>query len=320
MPIVPAAILFDLGRGGSWLHHPGAGRRRRGLPGRRRRAGGPGPGRRRHRGADRAACAAGWARHPRCSASGATVGALVVVNAVGAAFGADGRLLAAHLAPGDDLPAPDAARVAAYWAAVAEETERLRAGTATTLAVVATDVTLTKAGCQKLAGVAHDGFARALSPVHTAYDGDTVFALATGARPAVTGIDEVELQTAAADCVSLAIVRAVLAATSVDRTADGGVALPSYRDALVGDGLGSAGVVRRLDGHLDVVRVALLAAPAGGDPDEPALRLELGDRCARRRRTSTGAGRRRAGGRPRRAGRGRRPGPRCPRARSCRRW
>ena len=68
--------------------------------------------------------------------------------------------------------------------------------------------------------------------MHTAYDGDTVFALATGARPEVAGVDEVELQTAAADCVSLAIVRAVLAATSVDRTADGGVALPSYRDAI----------------------------------------------------------------------------------------
>jgi len=52
--------------------------------------------------------------------------------------------------------------------------------------------------------------------------------------PPVTGLDEVELQTAAADCVSVAIVRAVLSATSVDRTADGGVALPSYRDALVG--------------------------------------------------------------------------------------
>ena len=69
--------------------------------------------------------------------------------------------------------------------------------------------------------------------VAVAVDGDTAFALATGARAAVTGIDEVELQTAAADCVSLAVVRAVLAATSVDRTADGGLALPSYRDALV---------------------------------------------------------------------------------------
>ena len=129
------------------------------------------------------------------------MGALVVVNAVGAAFGPTGGCSRRHLAIGEDLPTPDAGRVAAHWAAVANETERLRAGSATTLAVVATDVTLTKAGCQKLAGVGHDGLARALSPVHTAYDGDTVFALATGERPAVTGVDEVELQTAAADCV-----------------------------------------------------------------------------------------------------------------------
>jgi L-aminopeptidase/D-esterase-like protein len=86
--------------------------------------------------------------------------------------------------------------------------------------------------------VAHDGLARALSPVHTAYDGDTVFALATNDRPAATGLDEVELQTAAADCVARAILRAVLAATSVDRTADGGVALQSYRDSLTAPGPG----------------------------------------------------------------------------------
>jgi putative pantetheine hydrolase len=233
VPIVPAAILFDLGRGGPWLHHPSPAD---GAPAYRSAAGGPvaqgsvGAG----TGARTGGLRGGVGTASVVLACGATVGALVVVNAVGAAFGTDGRLLAAHLAVAEDLPTPDAGRAAAYWAAVAEETEQLRAGTATTLAVVATDATLTKAGCQKLAGVAHDGFARALSPVHTAYDGDTVFALATGGRPGVSGIDEVELQTAAADCVSLAIVRAVLAATSVDRTADGGVALPSYRDALVG--------------------------------------------------------------------------------------
>lgn len=231
VPIVPAAILFDLGRGGPWLHHPSAADGARAY---RAATAGPvpvgsvGAG----TGARTGGLRGGVGTASAVVASGATVGALVAVNAVGAPFGRDGRLLAAHLAAGDDLPEPGAGRVAAYWAAVAEETERLRAGTATTLAVVATDATLTKAGCQKLAGVAHDGFARALSPVHTAYDGDTVFALATGARPAVTGIDEVELQTAAADCVAVAIVRAVLAATSVDRTADGGVALASYRDAL----------------------------------------------------------------------------------------
>ena len=233
VPVVPAAILFDLGRGGPWLNHPGPADGARAY---RDAAGGPvaqgavGAG----AGARTGGLRGGVGTASAVLASGATVGALVVVNAVGAPFGADGRLLAAHLASGTDLPTPDAARVAAHWAAVAEESERLRAGTATTLAVVATDAALTKAGCQKLAGVAHDGFARALSPVHTAYDGDTVFTLATGAGPEVAGVDEVELQTAAADCVSLAIVRAVLAATSVDRTADGGVALRSYRDALIG--------------------------------------------------------------------------------------
>ena len=234
VPIVPAAILFDLGRGGSWLHHPDAtdgGAAFASAEAGPVAEGAVGAG----TGARTGGLRGGVGTASAVLTSGATVGALVVVNSVGAAFGADGLLHARHLAVGEDLPTPDPGRVAGYWAAVAEETERLRAGTATTLAVVATDVALSKAGCQKLAGVGQDGLARALSPVHTAFDGDTVFALATGERPGVTSIDEVELQTAAADCVARAIVRAVLAATSVDRTTDGGVALPSYRDALVGD-------------------------------------------------------------------------------------
>ncbi len=231
VPIVPAAILFDLGRGGSWLHHPGPAD---GAAAYRTATGGPvaegsvGAG----TGARAGGLRGGAGTASAVLASGATVAALVVVNAVGAPFGDDGRLLAAHLAPEVDLPEPDAGLVAAHRSARAAEAEQLRVGTATTLAVVATDATLTKAGCQQLAGVAHDGFARALSPVHTAYDGDTVFALATGARPGVAGVDEVELQTAAADCVAIAIVRGVLAATSVDRTPGGGAALRSYRDAL----------------------------------------------------------------------------------------
>ena len=59
VPIVPAAILFDLGRGGSWLHHPGRGRRRRRLPVGRSRTRGPGLGRCRHRGAHRGAARRG---------------------------------------------------------------------------------------------------------------------------------------------------------------------------------------------------------------------------------------------------------------------
>ena len=233
VPIVPAAILFDLGRGGAWLNHPGPGDGAAALGAASAgpvAQGGVGAG----TGARTGGLRGGVGTASQVLSSGVTVGALVVVNAVGEPFGPDGRLLAAHLAADLALPTPDAGLVEAYRAARAAQVEALRAGTATTLAVVATDATLTKAGCGKLAQVAHDGFARALSPVHTAFDGDTVFALATGTRPGVEGLDEVELQTAAADCVARAIVRGVLAATSVDRTADGGVALASYRDAIVG--------------------------------------------------------------------------------------
>jgi L-aminopeptidase/D-esterase-like protein len=237
VPIVPAAILFDLGRGGAWLNHPGPADGASALA-----AASTGPVAQGAVGAGTGARTAGLrggvGTASEVLSSGVTVGALVVVNAVGEPFGPDGHLLAAHLTAGDDLPTPDAGRVAAYRAARAAEVEVLRAGTATTLAVVTTDATLTKAGCSRLAAVAHDGFARALSPVHTAFDGDTVFALATGTRPGVEGIDEVELQTAAADCVARAIMRGVLAATSVDRTADGGTALASYRDAIVGPSAG----------------------------------------------------------------------------------
>jgi L-aminopeptidase/D-esterase-like protein len=108
----------------------------------------------------------------------------------------------------------------------------------TTLVVVATDVTLTKAQARKLAGVAHDGLARAVRPAHLMVDGDTVFALATGERPlpspvagveAASGFDE--LLGAGADVVTRAVVSAVLAAETVD-TPD--AVIPAYRD-LYGD-------------------------------------------------------------------------------------
>ena len=67
--------------------------------------------------------------------------------------------------------------------------------------------------------------------MHTLFDGDTLFALATGDRPAPDPIEQTLLMEAGADCVARAIVHALLAATSVDRTADGGVALRSWSDA-----------------------------------------------------------------------------------------
>lgn len=237
VPIVPAAIVFDLGRGGAWRHHPGAHDGRAAYL-----AASDGPVDEGGVGAGTGARAGGLKGGVGTASAvlpdGTTVGALVVVNAVGSPLAADGTLLAAPLLTDEEratLPAPDPARVAGYWDERAAETAALRAGTATTIGVVATDATLAKAGCGMLARVAHDGLARALSPVHTAFDGDTIFALATGSRPAPDPFVLVALQTEAARCISRAIAHAILAAQSVDRTADGGAHLLSYRDAITAD-------------------------------------------------------------------------------------
>lgn len=238
VPIVPAAIVFDLGRAGHWRHHPGPDD---GAAAYLAATDGPQPEGPLGAGTG---CRAGGLRGGVGTASavldrGVTVGALVVVNAAGDAVGPDGRLLGEPWCIDgelDDLPDPDSAAAQAYWERRAAELEALRAGRATTLAVIATDATLTKAGCRRLATVAHDGLARALSPVHTAFDGDTVFGLATGAVAAPDGVDLVALHDAAARCVTRAIVRAVAAGTSVDRTGDGGLATPSWREAMAAAG------------------------------------------------------------------------------------
>jgi putative pantetheine hydrolase len=234
VPIVPAAILFDLGRAGTWRHHPGPAE---GAAAYSTADGGPvtcgavGAG----TGARAGGLHGGVGTASAVLDSGLTVGALVAVNAVGSPVAPDGTLLGAAWGLDDefaDLPTPDPAAARAYWAARREEAEAMRAGRATTLVVVATDAALGKAGCRRLATVSHDGLARAVSPVHTPFDGDTVFALATGAGASPEGLDLVDLHDAAARCVTRAVVRALLASTSVDRSADGGLVAPSWRDAL----------------------------------------------------------------------------------------
>ncbi|UCC64453.1 MAG: P1 family peptidase [Anaerolineae bacterium] len=94
----------------------------------------------------------------------------------------------------------------------------------TTLAVVATDAYLTKEGANKVAQMAHDGLARAIRPVHTMFDGDTVFALATGAPPRKGSADDPSVVgTVAAEILAQAIVRAAEQAKSL-----GGI--PAARD------------------------------------------------------------------------------------------
>ena len=84
----------------------------------------------------------------------------------------------------------------------------------TVIAVVATDAALDKAGAQRLAEAAHDGIARAVYPAHTPFDGDLVFAAATGARPlgANLALELAALGHAAAHCLARAIARGVHAA------------------------------------------------------------------------------------------------------------
>ncbi|EWT02663.1 hydrolase [Intrasporangium oryzae NRRL B-24470] len=235
VPIVPAAILFDLGRGGAWGHRPRAEDGRAAYVAATSEGvaqGNVGAG----TGAKAGGLKGGIGSASVVLDSGVTVAALVAVNAVGSpidpatgrpyavGLGLDGEFAHVGEPSGADLEAARERRAAQPGPSAGP-------GLATTIGVVATDATLTKAQCQKLAGVGHDGLARALKPVHTLFDGDTLFALATGGRPAPDPIELTILMEAGADCVARAIVHAILAAESVDRSADEGVVLRSWRDA-----------------------------------------------------------------------------------------
>jgi L-aminopeptidase/D-esterase-like protein len=148
---------------------------------------------------------------------GVIVGALVAVNAVGDVRDpADGAIVAgARDRPNGRLLVDTANALLTGQG----ELGRFAAPQHTTIGVVATDARLTKPECAKLASLAMTGFARALCPPHTAFDGDTLFALSVGDTPA----DITRLGLAAADAVAQAIVRGVRAATSLP-------GLPAARD------------------------------------------------------------------------------------------
>ncbi|MBW0137822.1 P1 family peptidase [Pseudonocardia abyssalis] len=213
VPIVPGAVLFDLGRGGDFAARPDAA-----LGAAAYDDASDGPVRQGAVGAGTGAVAGGLKGGVGTASvvldGGATVAALVVLNAVGSALDpATGVPLALRLGlPGEfpEITVDETAR-----AVLREPRRPPEPGTATTLVVVATDVELDKAGCRRLATMGHDGLARAVSPVHTIMDGDVVFGLSTAARPAAGPPEIFALQAAAADVVSRATVHAVLAAESV---------------------------------------------------------------------------------------------------------
>ncbi len=228
-PIVPGAIVFDLANGGDkdWGETPPY--RALGIAAMESAAedfalGNAGAG----LGATAGIYKGGTGSASAVTGDGFTVGALAIVNAVGSPLipGTDvfwahpfehgnefgGRRLREPLV-GIDLDLP------------ADMKGAPRPGANTTIAIVATDAELTRVELKRIAIMAADGFARALRPVHAPFDGDTVFALATGKRPLgdVRPRDVTRLGSLAADCLARAIARGVYEAETLAH-------MRSYRD------------------------------------------------------------------------------------------
>lgn len=216
VPIVPAAILFDLsfpGRRMSGAEPPYRvlGRRAVEAAGKEFAQGNAGAG----LGATAGRLKGGIGSASVVLADGITVGAIVAVNSWGSAVRPDGgRFWAAELAlpseidpqpaSGDTVLDPEDFRACK---ALAHGDDTALANT--TIAVVATGAALDKGGCRRLAIMAQDGLARAIRPIHTPFDGDSVFALATGSGPSAGPAMLLRLGHAAADCLSRSVMRAL---------------------------------------------------------------------------------------------------------------
>lgn len=228
VPIVPGAILFDLINGGDkdWgatSPYAELGRQALANAGHDFAIGTAGAG----FGATTVNLKGGLGSASTRLPNGTTVAALVAANPVGqATVGDTAHFWAAPFEIGAEfggLGSPGH---------YSDETRALRYKgatnlTSTTIAVVATDAALTKADCKRIAIMAHDGFARAIWPAHTPYDGDLVFALATGHKAGPVNL--VELGAAGAACMARAIARAVFHATP--RAGD---LLPTWRERFGG--------------------------------------------------------------------------------------
>ncbi|MEI6669621.1 MAG: P1 family peptidase [Acidobacteriota bacterium] len=154
--------------------------------------------------------------------NGLTVAALIAVNAFGDVIDpATGRVLAG-VRTADGLGLADA-RVLIR----SGSTQRTPIGENTTIGVVATNARLTKAQATKVAQMAHDGLARAISPVHSMSDGDTLFALATGTLAQTADVNIIG--ALAADVVAQAVINAVRQATGLP-------GLPAARDLAAAPG------------------------------------------------------------------------------------
>jgi L-aminopeptidase/D-esterase-like protein len=227
VPIVPAAILFDLLSGGDkdWGRFPPyreLGYAAAAAAGRDFALGSVGAG----TGATTVHCKGGVGSASAQTGDGHIVGALAIVNAAGsvtvdrgpwfwaAPFERDGEF------GGRGLPSP-------FPPQALEPTTKGSARESTTLVVVATDAILTKAQAKRLAVMAQSGLSRAIYPVHTPLDGDVVFAASTGHRPlADSHLGLTRLGTLAANVVARAVARGVFEAAALPFAG----ALPSWKD------------------------------------------------------------------------------------------
>jgi L-aminopeptidase/D-esterase-like protein len=214
VPIVPAAILFDLQAGASPKVRPGADCGYRAA-----KAASTAPVTQGNVGAGAGAtvgksAGAGRAMKGGIGSSavvmrdGLIVAAMVAVNAFGDVIDPATGKLVAGVRTSDGKGLADARALLRSGAV-----ERAAIGQNTTLGVVATNATLTKTQATKMAQMAHDGYARAIAPAHTPADGDTIFALATATKGGDADVGRIG--ALAADVVAEAILRAVRQATGI---------------------------------------------------------------------------------------------------------
>lgn len=220
IPIVPAAIIFDLQNGGDkdWGRYPPyreLGFAAVAAASRDFAIGSHGVG----VGALTAGLKGGLGSASTVLPSGVTVAALVAVNPTGSTTVGDSRhFWAAPFEVGEEfgglgLPA----RIPSGATRVRLKFRDSMELASTTIAVIATDAVLTKAAARRLAISAHDGFARAIWPAHTPVDGDLVFAMATGRSGKVLDQgDAIDLYAVAGSTMARAIARGVFAATAAD--------------------------------------------------------------------------------------------------------
>jgi L-aminopeptidase/D-esterase-like protein len=219
VPIVPGAIVFDLINGGNkaWDVNPYPKLGRAALANATQNfvlgsvGAGTGAMAARHKG--------GLGSASVVLPDGTTVAALVVVNALGSVttYG-DRHFWASPFEMGNEFGGLGPDPVGGYTAPEPSRKEHamgLHAGVGanTTIAIVATDATLTKTQCHRLAVNAHDGMARAIVPSHTPLDGDLVFGVSTGIGAPVDHVAYAPIGAAAATCLSRAIARAIYEAT-----------------------------------------------------------------------------------------------------------